>query len=232
MARHGSVTKSTGAVAAGPRSAQAVARPVRSGGKGGSKLRIIGGAWRRHMLPIAPVEGLRPTPDRVRETLFNWLGQECNGFEVLDLFSGTGALGLEAASRGAARVDLVESQPVVARQLRTNVQGLLGKWQPAWGTPPVIQVRAEPVEVALKAVRGKYDLIFLDPPFGSDQLVATLKHLKGLLKPAGLVYVEWGQPLFHDLPGLASRFGVPEVDALRHLQAGQVHAHLVGLPTV
>lgn len=200
--------------------------------KGANKLRIIGGVWRRHMLPIAPVEGLRPTPDRVRETLFNWLGQDCTGYEVLDLFSGTGALGLEAASRGAARVDMVESNSAIARRLKANSAMLLEKWQPAWGQPPALQVRNEQVEATLRGLHGKYDLIFLDPPFGSDLLKATLPHLKSLLKPAGLIYIEWGQALFEDLPGLASRMNVSDIDALRHLHAGQVHAHLVGLPTL
>ncbi|HAV74770.1 MAG TPA: 16S rRNA (guanine(966)-N(2))-methyltransferase RsmD, partial [Limnobacter sp.] len=88
--------------------------------KQANKLRIIGGAWRRHLLPIAPVEGLRPTPDRVRETVFNWLGQDCTGMQVLDLYAGTGALGFEAASRGASNVVLVEQNRQVVAQLQEN----------------------------------------------------------------------------------------------------------------
>lgn len=196
------------------------------------KLRIIGGVWRRHQLPIALEPGLRPTPDRVRETLFNWLGQDCSGYQILDLFSGTGSLGFEAASRGATRVDMVENNQAVAKYLKTNSDGLLSKW-PVQGVPtPQIHVHQVDVIRYLEAISNKFDLIFLDPPFGSDCLDKVLPHLSRLLKPAGLIYIEWGEALFDDLPRLAHRLQVTEIDALRHIRAGQVHAHLVGLPTV
>ena len=83
-------------------------------------MRIIGGAWRRRVLKFPDSEGLRPTPDRVRETLFNWLGQELDGWHCLDLFAGSGALGFEAASRGAARVVMIEETPRVIAALREN----------------------------------------------------------------------------------------------------------------
>lgn len=200
--------------------------------KASGKLRIIGGAWRRHQLPVASVPDLRPTPDRVRETLFNWLGQDCTGFEVLDLFSGTGSLGLEAASRGASYVQFIESNSTVVRQLNANVNYLAGKWPVQAGAPPDISVIQANVLDHLKVLSKRYDLIFLDPPFAGDQLDKVLPFLSQLLKPAGLIYIEWGQPLFDDLPGLAYKLRVPEIDALRYIRAGQVHAHLVGLPTV
>ena len=90
------------------------------------ELRIIGGDWKRSKLKVLDKPGLRPTPDRVRETLFNWLGQDLTGWLVLDAFAGTGALGLEAASRGAARVTLVEQDAAQARDLHAVVQRLPG----------------------------------------------------------------------------------------------------------
>lgn len=194
-----------------------------------SMLRIIGGQWRRHQLPIAPVEGLRPTPDRVRETLFNWLGQTCEGLSVLDLYSGTGALGLEAASRGAEHVTLVESQPAVIRQLKANVLALSSKTVPSSS----IQVKGLAVEAALKSLPTyAFDVIFLDPPFGSGALPVVLPRLRPLLKDGGLIYIEWGENLFDDQEQLAKWLKVGQIDALRYLKAGQVHAHLVALPSL
>lgn len=188
---------------------------------------------RRHLLPVAPVEGLRPTPDRVRETLFNWLGQDCTGFQVLDLFSGTGALGFEAASRGAASVQFVESHTLVCRQLLSNRDLLLGKWPAQSNHVPEIHVHQGSVHSFLKADHSStYDVIFMDPPFASEHLQATLPLIKHLLKPSGVVYIEWGEPLFNDLSALEKAMQVPEIEALRHIRAGQVHAHLLALPAV
>ena len=89
-----------------------------------SRIRIIGGQWKRRLLPVPDAPGLRPTPDRVRETLFNWLGQDLTGWRCIDLFAGSGALGFEAASRGAARVDMVEQNPAIARGLQGSIQQL------------------------------------------------------------------------------------------------------------
>lgn len=200
-----------------------------------SKLRIIGGAWRRHMLPIAPVEGLRPTPDRVRETVFNWLGQDCTGMAVLDLYAGTGALGFEAASRGAASVVLVEQQRNVVAQLQENKAYLLSKWPTAEGSAPSIQIEANDVLACLKRLAGagkRFDLVALDPPFRSELMLATLPLIKAVLKPGGLVYAEWHENLFSDPTVLCKALNVQEIDALRHLKAGQVHAHLFALPAV
>mgnify|MGYP006192407533 FL=1 len=201
-----------------------------------NKLRIIGGAWRRHLLPIAPVEGLRPTPDRVRETVFNWLGQDCTGMQVLDLYAGTGALGFEAASRGASNVVLVEQNRQVVAQLQENKSYLLSKWPAAeGGKPPSIQIEANDVLACLKrlASAGKqFDLVALDPPFRSDLMQATLPLIKAVLKPSGLVYAEWHENMLADEAALCKALNVQEIDALRHLKAGQVHAHLFALPAV
>lgn len=200
-----------------------------------NKLRIIGGVWRRHLLPIAPVEGLRPTPDRVRETVFNWLGQDCTGMQVLDLYAGTGALGFEAASRGASQVVLVEQNRQVVAQLQQNKAYLLSKWPAAEGIPPSIQIEASDVLASLKRLAGggkQFDLVALDPPFRSDLMLATLPLIKAVLKPEGLVYAEWHENLLADEAMLCKALNVQEIDALRHLKAGQVHAHLFALPAV
>lgn len=187
------------------------------------------------MLPIAPVEGLRPTPDRVRETVFNWLGQDCTGMQVLDLYAGTGALGFEAASRGASQVVLVEQNRQVVAQLQQNKAYLLSKWLAAEGSPPSIQIESSDVLTCLKrlASGGKqFDLVALDPPFRSDLMLATLPLIKAVLKPEGLVYAEWHENLLADEAVLCKALNVQEIDALRHLKAGQVHAHLFALPAV
>lgn len=103
-----------------------------------SRIRIIGGQWKRRLLPVPDSPGLRPTPDRVRETLFNWLGQDLSGWHCLDLFAGSGALGFEAASRGAARVLMVEQNPAIARGLNASVQqlGAGGASRSSAPTPP------------------------------------------------------------------------------------------------
>ncbi|HEY1057351.1 MAG TPA: 16S rRNA (guanine(966)-N(2))-methyltransferase RsmD [Limnobacter sp.] len=196
-------------------------------------LRIIAGHWRRLQLPVAPVEGLRPTPDRVRETVFNWLGQDCTGWRVLDLYAGTGALGFEAASRGAAEVVQVEAHRVVAKQLEQNRAYLLSKWNPQQGTAPALSVHlADAVAFARQGGGKAYDLVALDPPFHSDHIDRIAPHLPGLLKPGGLIYLEWHENLFADEPVLAARLGIAKIDALRHLKAGQVHAHLFALPAL
>lgn len=187
------------------------------------------------MLPIAQVEGLRPTPDRVRETLFNWLGQDCTGMAVLDLYAGTGALGFEAASRGASTVVLVEQNRQVVAQMQENKAYLLSKWPAEAGSPPSIQIDASDVLTSLKrlASAGKqFDLVALDPPFRSELMQATLPLIKAVLKPAGLVYAEWHENLLADEAALCKALNVQEIDALRHLKAGQVHAHLFALPAV
>jgi 16S rRNA (guanine966-N2)-methyltransferase len=146
------------------------------------KIRIIGGEYRGRKIQVPDRPDLRPTPDRVRETLFNWLGQSLDGLSCLDLFAGSGALGFEAASRGAARVVMVEQDRAVFESLR--------KTQEAIG--------ARAVEVVLDdafAYLGKaqaFDVVFLDPPFRQNALPAVFRQLKGA--PGARVYVESGEP--------------------------------------
>ncbi len=154
-----------------------------SRGQSPGKVRIIGGRWRGRRLPVPDLPGLRPTPDRVRETLFNWLGPVVEGARCLDLFAGTGALGLEAASRGAASVTLVESSRPAAAALRQHVQRL--------GQGVVEVVVAE----ALAWLQGSdrtFDIVLLDPPFGKGLLPRCCELLsqRGWLAPEAHVYME------------------------------------------
>ncbi len=159
------------------------APPGRAARPGPGRLRIIGGRDRGRLLPIPDQPGLRPTPDRVRETLFNWLAPILPGARCLDLFAGSGALGLEAASRGAGRVVLVESNPVLARQLAATV----------------VTLKADAVEVAaaealawLGGPPEPFDIVFLDPPFAAGLLAPVGARLAagGWLAPAARVYLE------------------------------------------
>ena len=132
-----------------------------------SRIRIIGGQWKRRLLPVPDSPGLRPTPDRVRETLFNWLGQDLSGWHCLDLFAGSGALGFEAASRGAARVLMVEQNPAIARGLNASVQQL--------GAGACIEViRADAARWLDQRPTMLQDLILLDPPFRAGWLPRIL----------------------------------------------------------
>ena len=156
------------------------------------EVRIIGGQWKRTPLPVATVAGLRPTPARVRETLFNWLGQDMTGLRCLDAFAGTGALGLEAASRGAAEVVLVENDP----QLVRNLQALKTRLK-----AETVRIERGDGVAALQQRRGQgLDVVFLDPPFGDDGnpalFEAALKAARQALREDGLIYLEapraWG----------------------------------------
>lgn len=148
-----------------------------------NSVRIIGGAWRSRLLRFPPREGLRPTPDRVRETLFNWLGQDLSGQTCLDLYAGSGALGFEAASHGAKRVVMVERDRETFRALQENGARL--------GAVAVELVRADALEF-LRGGCGRYDVVFLDPPFGSGDLPRVLPLLPPHLAPDALVYCESG----------------------------------------
>ncbi len=156
-------------------------------------VRIGGGVWKRTPLTVADVPNLRPTPDRVRETLFNWLGQDLTGWRCLDAFAGTGALGLEAASRGAVCVDAFELNPKAAYALQTTVDKLLKK-EPHCLTIGTKQFHVHQKDVvrALETwIPASLDLIFLDPPFAQPELlVAALKLAQRALVPKGWAYVE------------------------------------------
>ncbi|MFO8154064.1 16S rRNA (guanine(966)-N(2))-methyltransferase RsmD [Thioalkalivibrio sp.] len=153
-----------------------------------SRVRIIGGDWRRRWLPVAPVPGLRPSADAQRETLFNWLQPVLARAVVLDVFAGTGALGFEAASRGAASVLLVERDPLAVRQLEAN--------RAALGAAQVSVQRADALRL-LAAGRGAsgwspFAVVFVDPPFGKGLVAPVLQALLAgdWLAPAARVYVE------------------------------------------
>ena len=187
------------------------AKPVRSSGAG--EVRIIGGQWKRTRLPVAQRPGLRPTPDRVRETLFNWLGQDLTGWRCFDAFAGTGALGLEAASRGAAAVQLVETDAALVAQLHTLCQRLQAV---------NVQVRkGDAVALLRHCAPASCDLVLLDPPFDSAVFEPALQAAARAVTASGFVYLEaaqaWSDEALAPL-GLVRQ---------RYLRAGAVHAHLL-----
>lgn len=173
------------------------------------EVRLIGGRWKRSKLPVADIPGLRPTPDRVRETLFNWLGRDLEGWRCLDAFAGSGALGLEAASRGAGRVVLVERERALAENLRAVVKRLNAEL--------VEVVCDDALSVMRRAQPDVFDLILLDPPYGSGLLEPALTLAKTLVPSGGYAYVE-------DAQGLEAHDGWSLV---RQDRAGMVHYHLL-----
>lgn len=177
-------------------------------------VRIVGGRLRSRLLPVLNLPGLRPTPDRVRETLFNWLGQDLAGWRVADPFAGTGALGLEAASRGAARVQMCEINPKCTSHLREQLQ---------------ILELTDSVTVhtgdALRWLQGLpdagLDLLLLDPPYAAPVYASALAQAARVLKPNGWLYLEAGQAWS------AAHCASLGWSLLRQCSAGQVHAHLL-----
>lgn len=153
---------------------------------GRNRVRIIGGIWRSRMLEFPDAQGLRPTAARVRETLFNWLGQTMTDCRCLDLFAGSGALGFEAASRGAESVVMVENNRRAVEALKKN-QIMLKAAQ-----CEIIQADAMSF---IKSTAQTFNVIFIDPPFTSDLLPELLTKLTQCLAVDGLVYAEWHQPL-------------------------------------
>jgi 16S rRNA (guanine966-N2)-methyltransferase len=177
------------------------------------EVRIIGGQWKRTKLAVPDKPGLRPTPDRVRETLFNWLGQDLTGWRCVDAFAGTGALGLEAASRGAADVLLVEQDPELIARLRAA--------QAKLNAEAVKVQRGNGLTVLGGLAPGGTDLIFLDPPFDAELWDKALRGASAALAPEGWIYLE--APAAWD----DARLGVFGLTLARHLKAGAVHAHLL-----
>lgn len=149
-----------------------------------NSVRIIAGRWRGRKLRFPDAPGLRPTPDRVRETLFNWLRDDLDGARCLDLFAGSGALGFEAASRGAARVVLVEADARAARALSEQRQWFGAEQMEILVTDAAAYLAREPAEC--------FDVVFLDPPFGRNFLPAAARRLDigGWLAPLARIYVE------------------------------------------
>jgi 16S rRNA (guanine966-N2)-methyltransferase len=177
------------------------------------EVRIIGGSLRRRKIPVANKPGLRPTPDRVRETLFNWLGQDLSLWRCADVFAGSGALGFEAASRGASFVQMFESDGQLARSLEQVTEKL--------GLGSVVAVRKIDGILGLGQVgKASLDLVFLDPPFDSDLMPKALRAALGVIKPQGWLYIESGKAM--DQP-VAQELGL---QLFRQMKAGQVVAQL------
>ena len=201
------------AVAAKPARKGVVGRSDKPDG-GAGEIRIIGGQWRRTRLPVAKRPGLRPTPDRVRETLFNWLGQDLTGWRCMDAFAGTGALGLEAASRGAKDVWMIEQDGALVAQLNTLKQRLAAQ--------AVKVQRGDAVSALQQAAPDSLDLVLLDPPFEGDALfLPALRAAQRAVTAEGWVYLE--APSEWDEAALAALGLVRQ----RYLKAGAVHAHLL-----
>jgi len=178
------------------------------------KLRIIGGRWRSRQLPVADLSGLRPTTDRVRETLFNWLQSDIGGAHCLDLFAGSGALGFEAASRGSASVLMIEKQSLAVKTLTANIQTLQAD------NAEVLQQDA--IDWLASATAKPYDIVFVDPPFSSDCLVQACQLLeaKHWLAEHACIYLETDSR--RPLPELPERWRVT-----KEKKAGQVGYYLI-----
>jgi len=172
-----------------------------------NRIRIIGGVWRRRAIRFPPAEGLHPTPDRVRETLFNWLGQDLTGKRCLDLYAGSGALTLEAASRGAVLAVAVDRNRILVDALRATA-----------GTLPAVALETWVADARAFVAneRREFDVIFLDPPFREDPWPWLLPACAERLAPGGFIYAEAAHALSPP-PGLAP---------WRRDRAGQVHYHL------
>ena len=192
-------------------------RPAAPAAHAAHEVRIIGGQWKRSKLPVVDRPGLRPTPSRVRETLFNWLGHNLSGWRCVDAFAGTGALGLEAGSRGAAAVTLVEQDPLLCKSLQGTVLRLK-----AGG----IRVERGDGVAALRQRAGQgLELVFLDPPFadGANEALfgAALQAARQAVGEQGLIYLEaprsWAEDELAQIGLRAHRQG----------RAGLVHFHLL-----
>ncbi len=171
-----------------------------------NEFRIIAGQWRRRKLHFPPLPGIRPSPDRVRETLFNWLRDRVEGSRCLDLFAGSGALGLEALSRGAASVIFVDQERVACDAIRGHLALLAAVGGEAQQSEALTW---------LARTAAPFDLVFLDPPFDADLLPQVCGALKqGLLKPGACIYVEHAAEHAPVLP--------PEWELLRESRAGRV----------
>lgn len=168
---------------------------VRKGGKGAGSVRIIAGIWRGSRLPIADIPGLRPSGDRGRETLFNWLQPHLRRAVCVDLFAGSGALGMEAASRGAAHVVLIEKAALAAKILQQNADRL--------GAEQVDVVPGDALDWLRNQSAHSIDIAFVDPPFGLQLETGALEllHSGDLMKAGGLVYVELARSESINLPG-------------------------------
>ncbi len=183
------------------------------------EVRIIGGRFKRTPLPVLSWPGLRPTSSRVRETLFNWLGQDLAGWRVLDAFAGSGALGLEAASRGASDVVMLEREARLVKHLQAVVQRLKANGVEVIAADALVWMP----RCASQCPDGRFDLVFLDPPFDGDLFDEALKAATRCVPPGGWLYLEAphgvGPDTTHPLPGTLRLH--------RQGRAGAVHYHLI-----
>ncbi len=192
-------------------------RPITSTGSPSHELRIIGGQWKRSKIKVLDQPGLRPTPDRVRETLFNWLGQDLSGWHCVDAFAGTGALGFEAASRGAQSVLMMEQDAKLLPLLAETQKRL---------SASAVQVQKGDALMALQRMApDSLDVVFLDPPFEATFFESALQFAAKAIAPAGWVYLE--APKKWEADALASCGLV----AVKYMKAGAVHAHLLQRPS-
>lgn len=192
-----------------PKSGKVVARKSVPPGE----IRIIGGQYKRSKLPVPNKPGLRPTPDRVRETLFNWLGQDLTGWRCMDVFAGTGALGLEAASRGAAEVLLCEQDAGLVDQLKVL--------QAKLHADMVKVERGDGLAALRRASPASMQLVFLDPPFDSPLFEPALRAAAQVVAEPGYVYLEAPQDWSDDA---LAEYGL---QLHRSGKAGAVHFHLL-----
>jgi len=176
------------------------------------EVRIIGGLWKRSKLPVADRPGLRPTPDRVRETLFNWLGQTLDGWRCLDAFAGSGALGFEAASRGAAEVVLLERDPALVATLAASKARLSAE--------AVRIERSDALQWMARAAPDAFELVLLDPPFDVPLALPAMAAAARIVAPGGFVYVEAPEAIEPEPVAAAG------LQPWRASRAGNVHFHL------
>jgi len=190
---------------------------TKRGGKSTNTLRIIGGEWRSRKLAFVDAPGLRPTPDRIRETLFNWVQTHIHGARCLDMFAGTGALGLEALSRGAEDVVFVEKNKTCAQQLKQNIELLKANAN-------VIEGDALVFLNSIEKPKQAFDLVFLDPPYRQQLLSKSLNYLidETLIDKNSLIYLEHESEESFDW----SKYGLA---VLKEANAGQVHSFLLEL---
>ena len=179
-------------------------------------LRIIGGQWKRSKIRVIDKPGLRPTPDRVRETLFNWLGQDLTDWRCVDAFAGTGALGFEAASRGAKSVLMLEQD--------AQLVGLLVETQQRLSATAVQVQKGDAMMALHRLAPSSMDVIFLDPPFDGPHFEKALLAAAQAVMPGGWVYLE--APVAWQAEALAACGLLP----IKYMKAGAVHAHLLQRP--
>ena len=174
-------------------------QPVARRPAAASRVRIIGGHWRSRVLKFPELPGLRPTPDRVRETLFNWLGQDLTGMRCLDLFAGSGALAFEALSRNAREVVMVERDARARAALADSAAMLDCGARARIGGTDALQFS--------DSGAGGFDLVFLDPPFDQGLLELVWPRVGALVASAGMVYIESGSPFAPDAPWVTWKSG-------------------------